>query len=272
MRLTVVGCAPAEPQSDTPASGVLIESDDTALLVDCGSGVPDRLRAWRDPRRLDAIVVTHLHADHFLGLAGLRYLFPWAADGNRVRRPGPRVFLPPGGLRFLASLATAISERPTFFEDTFRMQEYEASETLRVDDLRVRLVPARHYVPAVSVEVSDAAGTRIVVSGDTGPNPALEAIARDADAFVCEATLESLDEDGPGRGHLTGPEAVELAVRQGARRTLLTHYASRRRASLEAIAERARVGAGTTIGVARSGSIVHLDPAEARPRVLAAWG
>ena len=77
MRLTVIGCGPAAPQADTPASGLLLESGSTAILLDCGYGVIGRLRAVADPVGLTGVVIGHLHADHALDLAALRYLHPW---------------------------------------------------------------------------------------------------------------------------------------------------------------------------------------------------
>ncbi len=122
MRLTVIGSGPAAPQPDSPASGHLIRSDGTAVLMDCGYGVVGRLRSTMDPRQLTGVVVGHLHADHFLDLAALRYLHPW--DGANDGRPA--VWLPPGGRQRLAGLARMMSERPTFFEEAFDLCEYRS--------------------------------------------------------------------------------------------------------------------------------------------------
>ena len=93
MRLTILGHGPAPTQPDTPASGILLEAGDTSVLFDCGQGVIRNLQRLLDPRDLSAIVIGHMHADHYLDLAGLRYLFPW---GERAVRRLP-VHLPPGG-------------------------------------------------------------------------------------------------------------------------------------------------------------------------------
>src|SRR6185369_5717560 len=91
VRLTVVGSGTTQPQPETPASGLLIETDTTAILVDCGQGIIRELMSLRDPRELDAIIVGHMHADHYIDLVSLRYLLPWAGfTGRRVP-----VLLPP---------------------------------------------------------------------------------------------------------------------------------------------------------------------------------
>ena len=231
MRLTVIGCGTAQPQPDTPASGLLVESGATRLLLDCGQGVMSRLQHHVDPRELTGVVVGHLHADHYIDLVSLRYLFPW---GERVPNRLP-VYLPPGGIEHMTELAGAISERRTFFDDSFEVIDYERGGTIEVGELRVRLIPGLHYVPACGAEVTDPAGGRFVYAGDTGPNDELVEIARGADLFACEATLTTSADDDPRRGHLTGDEALDMAAAAGVARTVLVHYPSARRGALSEI-------------------------------------
>jgi ribonuclease BN (tRNA processing enzyme) len=231
VRLTVIGCGPAAPQPDTPASGLLIESAGAAILLDCGPGVASRLSSVRDPRSLSGVIVGHLHADHFLDLVSLRYLLPWEGTADRLT-----VVLPPGGGRHLRALAPIVSERPTFFDEAFDILEHRVGRELVVGDLRIRSSPSRHYVPAWSVEVVDPAGARIVYVGDTGPHGALDELIRGADIVVFEATLVSGDDDQAERGHLAPDEALDLARRAGVGRVLLTHYPSARREELLAVA------------------------------------
>ncbi len=194
-----------------------------------------------DPRRLTGVVVGHLHADHYVDLVSLRYLFPW---GDRVD-DRMAVRLPPGGRDHLTSLAVAISERPTFFDDSFDAEDYEPAAEATVGELRLRFFPGLHYVPAWGVEVTAPDGGRLVYVGDTGPNAAAVEAARGADLFVCEATLESVAEDDPARrGHLTTDEALEMASAAAAARVLLVHYPSARR---DAIARRCAQTGGLAV-------------------------
>ena len=143
MRLTVLGHGPAPADAATPASGLLLESGSTRLLLDCGQGVIPILQRRMDPRELDAIVVGHMHADHYLDVVGLRYLFPWMGRPSR-RLP---LWLPPGGAPRLEALASAISERPTFFEDSFEVAEYGGHDDERpfeIGDLRLAPFHSRH--------------------------------------------------------------------------------------------------------------------------------
>jgi ribonuclease BN (tRNA processing enzyme) len=169
-----------------------------------------------------------MHADHFLDLAPLRYLFPW---GGRAPRRLP-VFLPPGGRAQLDALANAISERSGFFDDAFEVAEYAGGVDLSIGTLRVRPFDSQHYVPAWGMEISDGSTGRIVYAGDTGPTDALVAAARGADLLICEATLDDPAYDDVVRGHVTADEALEMARRAGVTRTVLTHYPSSLRSTI----------------------------------------
>lgn len=229
MRLTVLGSGTAQPQPDSPASGLLLEAHDVALLLDCGSGAITRLQAHLDPCALTAVIIGHFHGDHFLDLVPLRYLFPW--EGGVPRRLP--VYIPPGQRRRVDALTEAISERSGFFDDAFDVREYDQDAGLTIGGLRVAFRRARHYVPAWSLSVSEPSGGRLVYLGDTGPSDALVEFAAGADVLVLESTLSSSDEDDVERGHLTPAEAIELAHRAGVGRALLVHYPSASRAEIE---------------------------------------
>lgn len=245
MRVTIIGHGPAPAQATTGASGILVEAGATRLLLDCGQGVIGPLLERMDPRELDAIVVGHMHADHYLDVVGLRYLFPWAGEPQR-RLP---LHLPPRGTERLTMLASAISERPTFFEDSFEIAEYAEEVALEIGELHVVPFRARHYVPAWGMTVTDRAGRRLVYAGDTGPNDRLADVARGADLLICEASLADVSEDDGARGHMTATEALETARAAGVARTIVTHFGTALRPSVEAAiaasgvsAEAARVG------------------------------
>ena len=254
MRLTVLGCGTAKPRPETPASGILVESESNQLLLDCGPGVINRLAQRMDPRALSAIAISHLHADHYLDLAAMRYLFPWAGHA------GPRipVHVPPGGLKRIAALCIAISERPGFFDDAFDIREYDPEGSIGVGDLRVSFVGARHYVPAWSIVVDDGGARRLVYSGDTGPNDRLLEVARTADLLVLEATFASPAEDEAERGHLTADEAIEIAESVGVPRGLIVHYPAERRAEIE---RRCALAGGRVVTGAPGMSLTVGEPA-----------
>lgn len=257
MRLTILGTGTAQPQPDSPASGVLVEIDDTAVLLDCGTGIMTRLQAHLDPRSLSALVVGHLHGDHFLDLVPLRYLFPWAGG---TPRPLP-VYVPPGSRARIDSLAHAISERQGFFDDAFTIAEYDPDAALELGPLALRFRRSRHYVPAWSMSVTGPDGERLVYLGDMGPSDPLVEFARGADVLICESTLRSSAEDDVERGHLTPAEAIDTARRAGVGRALLVHYPS---ASRDEIARECRAD-GDLVVPALPGMRVDVRPGMADP-------
>jgi ribonuclease BN (tRNA processing enzyme) len=256
VRLTVLGSGTAQPQPDSPASGLLVQSGDTALLLDAGTGVVTRLESYLDPRTLTAVVVGHLHGDHFLDLVPLRYLFPWAGGVPR-RLP---VHVPPGQRPRIDALAEAISERRGFFDDAFEVSEYDPDAGLSIGGLRIDFRRARHYVPAWSMALTDPTGGRVVYLGDTGPSEPLVEFAAGADVLLMESTLGSTDEDDVERGHLTPAEAIDIAHRAGARRALIVHYPSARRAEIERLC----AADGPLVTAATPGTVVEIGGREAR--------
>ena len=229
LRLTVLGCSSAPPHVATPAAGHLVRWGDTSLLLDAGPGVIRKLQGVLDPHQLTAVVVGHMHADHYLDLVGLRYHYPW---GERAGRPLP-IHLPPGGRARLGVLENAISERDGFFDAAFDAVEYDPAAELTVGDLRVRFFAGRHYVPAWGVVVEAPDGTRLAYTGDTGPSTSVVDAVRGADLLLVESSIDSPGDDDAERGHLTAYEAIGLAMAADVRSALLVHYDPDRLAALE---------------------------------------
>lgn len=258
-RLTVLGNASAAPHLDSPAAGFLVEWGSTALLLDVGQGVVRALQDVMDPFDLVGVIVGHMHADHFLDLAGLRYLYPWGEPaGNPLT-----VYLPPGGRARMDALANAISERVHFFDDAYAMTEYDPAEPLQVGPLTVTFTRGRHYVPAWGLAIVAPDGARLVYTGDTGPSDSMIEFACGADLLLVEAALRLPSQDDPERGHLTAHEAIELATRARARSARIVHYPPSRRPELERMCE----SAGPWIRPAVPGLTMTISPAEPQEMV-----
>lgn len=253
LRLTVLGHSTAAPHPATPTAGFLVEWATTAILLDLGQGVVRNLQRVRDPHTLSGVVIGHMHADHYLDIVGLRYLYPW---GERAPDPLP-IHLPPGGRERLTALAVAVSERVGFFDAAFDAVEYDPEATLRMGDLTVSFVRGRHYVPAWGVIVTAPDGTRLGYTGDTGPSDAVAAGMRGVDLLLVEAALHDLTFDDPERGHLLPDEAIALAVAAEARSAMLVHYNPARREALERLCAAAPIPVrsavdGLTVTVVRA--------------------
>jgi len=215
VRLVVVGCAGSFPGPDSGCSAYLVEHDGFRLLLDFGTGSLGALQRLGHLHDLDAVLLTHLHADHVLD----------ACSYMVVRRYSPAGALPPlplyGPRGTARRLASAYDGRPGGrVDDVYDVRDL-APGTIEVGPFRVTLARVNHPVETYGVRVDDGTAT-LAYSADTGRSEALVGLARDADAFLCEASfLDS--EPHPADLHLTGGEAGEYAARAGARRLLLTH-------------------------------------------------
>jgi len=260
LRLTVLGCSTAAPDPATPTAGFLVEWGGTAVLLDVGQGVIRNLQKVLDPHDLAAIVIGHMHADHYLDVVGLRYLYPW---GEPAPDPLP-IHLPPGGRARLDALAAAVSERDGFFDAAFTAVEYDPDETLTIGELKLRFVRGRHYVPAWGVVIDAPDGSRLAYTGDTGPSASVEDGVRDADVLLVESALWSAGHDDEERGHLTPEEAIDLARRADARSAILVHYAPSRKETIDALC----AGVGPWVRPAVDGLTVTVRPDPRRARLV----
>jgi len=221
MRLTVLGRSPASPNAGEACAGYLVEGGGSRVLVDIGPGVVAQLVKRHHPDELDAIVVSHMHADHMLDLVTLRYVLPWLARPKDQRL---RVVMPPGSADQLLDLARGVGS-PRHFEDTFRLSEHDGSSAVVFDNLSLRPISTQHYIPCWGFRI-EADERRLAYTADTAPSSGLNDLADSADLLLSEATLRSLDEDAAPpepRGHLTPAEAGDAARQGGSRRLMLTH-------------------------------------------------
>jgi ribonuclease BN (tRNA processing enzyme) len=221
----------------------VVESEGRRLLLDCGPGVLGRLREAEPWPGIEAIAITHFHLDHWGDVV------PWAwgqtlGPGLEMGKPKPELWIPPGGSELLAAISTRVGQ-PDMFSAAYEVHEYEDGEPFETAGFRVTPERVLHYSMLAFGFRASANGTVVGYSGDSGPSASLSEIARDADLFVCEATLLAPNPEGGTRGHLSAVEALEASEAGGAKRLLLTHRPSER--PLENGFELARDGLEITI-------------------------
>ena len=261
----MLGKSPAWQDADGACSGYLVEDGDSCLLVDCGSGVFSKLRRFREYVDVDAVVITHMHADHFLDLIPFACALTYAPRQQPVpveRWPGtdnpacPRLLVPSGATAILRTVATAAGH-PNLLDQAFALSEYDATATIEVGSLSVRFQPVPHFLPsnAIQVRSDDVPARRFTFGADHGPTDALDDFAYGSDLLILEATLPRPERAGP-RGHLTPGEAGAHAARCNAGRLVLTHISD----ELDwewALAE-ARRSYGGPVEVAREGAVYEV--------------
>jgi ribonuclease BN (tRNA processing enzyme) len=230
VRVTVLGKSPSWQDAAGACSGYLIEEDGFRLLLDCGNGVFSKLRQVCDYVDVDAVLITHLHADHFLDLVPYSYALSYAPRQQPVPVGGwpgtenparPDLHVPPGAAHMFRRIVGCWGKED-LIESAFHLEEYDAPHEIAVGPFAVRFCEVPHFTTTYAVDFSSN-GMRFTFSADCSPNEQLVDFARDTELLLIEATLPRPERTGI-RGHLTPGEAGEHGRRADARRLVLTHY------------------------------------------------
>lgn len=250
MTVTVLTCEAGR------TSGYLLEHSGRHVLIDCGPGVSDAVQKHVDLHDLDAVVVTHAHADHSLDLVGLAYALCFPSTGPR-QIP---LYVP-------ASMSGLIAMLDDHFGvPTLPAMQHPIAQRLQLnpldlgDDTPLHILegltltvrPAHHAVDSATLRFSDEDST-VAFSSDTGLTDQVTRNAQDADLFICEATyLQATEAELTGHGHLTPAQAAQTAVQAGVGHLLLTHMS--RPSDGEQAREAAAGHFGGALSVATRGS------------------
>ncbi len=219
MDLIVLGCSGSGAGPRSAASGYLVRTAATSLVMDLGNGTFGALQRHMDPFELDAVVLSHLHPDHCADVSGL-------IVHRRYHPEGPGEVLPLHGpteseVRLAVAYAPSSDERvATDLSDVFAYRVFSDGPA-RIGDIALSSAPVDHPCEAYGVRLEHE-GRSLVYSGDTGPCAELVALARGADVLLCEATWTDRPDRPPGV-HLSGKQAGEVAREAGVHRLLLTH-------------------------------------------------
>ena len=263
MRLDVVGAGPA--YTDRPgATGAayLVRYGGAALLLDLGQGSFPRLAGLVDPADLDAVVISHLHPDHFIDLIPLRHYLRWEQPRRRVRVLGPdglearldALHGEPGFSAAALDIEWLAEGRRTI--GPFELEAARVTHTESSFGFRISLAglgtptgeapdaapdeaqggppdaapgePQGKATDATPDATPDAAAGHaseapgLVYSGDCGRAEDLDALVRPGDTLLCEVSFGPGPVE-PGAEHLDAAAVGALVQRARAGRVLLTH-------------------------------------------------
>ena len=211
MRLSVVGAGPA--YTDRPGAigaAYLLRLDGSSLLLDFGQGAFPGLAAHLDPGTLDAVVISHLHPDHFIDLVPLRHYLRWEEPRRRVRVIGPSG---------LVGRLDALHDEPGFAATALDVEAL-AEGRRDVGAFELEAARVRHTDSSFGFRVAPRAGAGatpgLVYSGDCGHAEDLDALARPGDTLLCEVSFGP-GPVIPGAEHLDGPAVGETRPSGGRR-------------------------------------------------------
>jgi len=216
MKLTVVGCSGSFPGPHSAASCYLVEHDGYHLVLDLGSGALGPLQRHVDLDDVDAVWVSHLHADHCADLCGF-YVARKYCPTPLARAQLP-VFGPPATRQLIAGAYGGISEE--HLSQVFAFHTVTPGQRT-IGPFTVTAARTAHPVECYAVRL-EAGGRVLVYTGDTGPSQAVQDLAAGADLLVAEASFVT-GAVNPADLHLTGAQAGALARTAGAGRLVVTH-------------------------------------------------
>jgi ribonuclease BN (tRNA processing enzyme) len=247
MKLTVVGCSGSMPGPDSAASCYLLEADGYRVLLDLGNGAFGPLQRYLNPTEVDAVVISHLHGDHFLDLVPMVVALRF-----HPRRAGRtvRLIAPDGILDRL----TAASGEPSGHLSLADVFSLSPPADLTLGPLRLRFAELNHSVPDYGVRVEH--GDRsLVYSGDTAPCEELVELSRGTNVALFEAGWPAGTDQSLGI-HLTPRQAAQHALDAGAERLILTHLVpwTDRAATLA----EASATFGGTVSLASAGDVIEI--------------
>jgi ribonuclease BN (tRNA processing enzyme) len=214
MELTVVGCTGSMPGPESPASCYLVQHDGYSLLLDLGNGSLGALMQYIDIRAIDAIVLSHLHADHCIDVASLYVARKYGGLGDGGR-------LPVLGPHDTADRMARVYDLPPVPGMTEEFAFADLPPETELGPFRIRSARMAHPVEAYAVRV-DCGEASLVYTGDTGPNDCLAPLAAGAGVLLAEASFV----DGvvnPADLHLTGRQAGEAARDAAVGQLVVTH-------------------------------------------------
>ncbi|GAA4892192.1 MBL fold metallo-hydrolase [Streptomonospora salina] len=255
MRLTIIGSSGSFPGPASPASCYLVEAEGFRLLLDMGNGALGVLQRYADIYGIDAVYLSHLHADHCFDLCSYWVARTFAPDGPKPPLP---VYGPPGVADRMAEVYGLDSDPG--MRETFDFRELAPGE-ISVGPMTARLDRVNHPVDAFGIRLEHRGGS-LAYSGDTGACDELVSLADRTDLFLCEASFHDHREH-PKDMHLTGSEAGEHAARAAAQRLLLTHLVPWN--DDECTVAEARSTYDGPIDLARSGGVYEIGDTALNP-------
>ena len=214
LKLCVAGAGPA--YTDRPGAvgaAYLVRHGPDAMLLDLGQGAFTNLAGLIEPSSLAAVVISHLHPDHFIDLVPLRHYLRYEFEPPRRMR-----VIGPAGL---GRRLDALHDQPGFAAAALDLEDL-AEGVRSVGPFALEARRVRHTPDSHAFRVSVGGGPGLVYSGDCGAAEDLAPLIRAGDTLLAEATFGA-DPVAPGSNHLNAHDLGHVAARTGVARLLMTH-------------------------------------------------
>jgi ribonuclease BN (tRNA processing enzyme) len=217
VELTVLGACGTWPKAGGACSGYLVRHDGFSLWVDMGAGTMANIQEHLGLLDVDAIIVSHSHADHVVDLFPYFYARHYALGEPR----GTPLFWPPGVYQRVGGILS--EETLHDLAVSFLLHDVEPGQAFEIGPFRVTTAPMAHPVPTLGIRL-EAGGQVLAYTADSGPTPEVVKLARDADLLLADATWQEREgTEYPPDIHMTDRDVGRAAREAEARRVVLTH-------------------------------------------------
>ncbi|CAG2163288.1 unnamed protein product [Oppiella nova] len=229
-----LGTGSAVPSKVRNTSAIWLNIDsETSFLLDCGEGTFGQLSRFYGKecdsrlKQLKAIYVSHLHADHHLGILQLLKKRSLVTDEPLL------LIIPPAVINWLQNYNECVEQISHMFEiiaikKFLTESDDKVLKRLRLKELRTCLVPHCSHSYGVSLTTKSEPNFKVVYSGDTQPTPNLTRIGLNCDLLIHEASMEDqLVDEARLKFHSTTSEAIDVGKDMNAKFTILTHFSQR---------------------------------------------
>ena len=211
MQLIVLGSSASYALPGEATSGYLIKSKEHSIIIDMGTGSFSNLFRWQDPADIEALVLSHLHVDHFADIYPFRLFLNFDRPEKILD-----VYAPEKAGEKLSCMLSPKGGK--IFQRVFDFKEINEG-TQEIGPFKLTFVNMVHDIDSFAIKV-EAEGKTLVYSSDTTYNKKLVQLAKDADLLLAEATLDKQIE---GIDHMTAGETGKLAKEANAKMLVLTH-------------------------------------------------
>jgi len=267
MKITFLGTASMQPTADRNLTSIYFNYEGEHILFDCGEGTQRQIKiAGVSPTKITRIIISHFHADHFLGLGGLIRTL----DANQYNKT-LHIYGPKGLQNLFESITTSLHYRPGI---NIKLTEIKPGMIIDTEKFVIEAFPLYHSVQCLGFSIREkdrrkintaylkkfglkqhpvigdlqkgrdivwqgkkilAKNSTYIIKGkilavilDTGYSDKIAKAVKNADLIVCESTYSEKEKEIAGEyRHMTASDAARIAKKAGAKKLILTHFSQR---------------------------------------------
>ncbi|KRN39542.1 beta-lactamase domain-containing protein [Fructilactobacillus fructivorans] len=211
MKLTVLGDYGGYPYNNIGTSGYLLTSDDFNLLIDCGSGVMLSLEQVIDPLKLNAVILSHYHADHIADVGVLQYY--WQLHDQRYNTDVLPIY---------GNTADQIHYNQLDWPNSTEKEPFSADSEIEAGPFTMTFLKTIHPAPAFAIRIKERSTGKILsYTADTRYFDGLIDFVKDSDMLISDTNFFE-DVDGE-LWHMTSKQSGRLARLSNSKNLLISH-------------------------------------------------